>query len=72
LDNTGQYAWRPDGRVPERIYLRIEARDEAGNIGSADGAEPITLERIRPEGRLRGVRSVIDTATGGRMYEFYR
>ncbi len=39
LENTGSYAWRPDNRVPERIYLRIEARDEAGNISIFDTTE---------------------------------
>ena len=68
LQNNGQYSWRPGNQAPDRIYLRIEARDEAGNIGTCDATEPVPLERIRPEGKIRGVRS-IDTATGGRVYE---
>ena len=77
LENTGQYAWRPDSRVPDRIYLRIEARDEAGNTGTFEAAQVVTLDRVRPEGRIRGVRptgdtanrpsSVGDTATGPRL-----
>lgn len=62
LENVGQYAWRLDARAPDRIYLRIEARDEAGNVGSFEGAESVTLDRIRPEGRIRGVRPTNDTA----------
>jgi hypothetical protein len=72
LENSGQYAWQPDNRVPQRIYLRIEARDEAGNTAIFDAPDAVPLERIQPEGRIRGVRSVTDTATGGRLYEFYR
>ena len=34
LENTGRYCWSADRRVPERIYLRLEVRDEAGNVGS--------------------------------------
>jgi len=68
LENTGQYAWRPDARVPDSVYLRVEARDEAGNIGAFEATEPVPLERLRPEGKIRGVRS-IDTANGGRIYE---
>ena len=68
LENNGQYTWRPDNQVPERVYLRVEARDEAGNVGAFEATQPVTLERIRPEGKIRGVRS-IDTAEGGRVYE---
>jgi hypothetical protein len=56
LENTGTYRWRLDNRVPERIYLRLEARDEAGNVGSFETAEAVALDRHRPEGRIRGVR----------------
>ncbi|HEY2827999.1 MAG TPA: hypothetical protein VGJ04_10395, partial [Pirellulales bacterium] len=62
LDNSGQYAWRPDSRAPDRIYLRIEANDEAGNTGIFEAAQPVTLDRIRPSGRLRGVRPSGDPA----------
>jgi hypothetical protein len=82
LENTGQYAWRPDSRVPDRIYLRIEARDEAGNTGVFEAAQPVALDRIRPEGRIRGVhptgeaairsRSAADIATGPQVYDFSR
>jgi len=85
LENSGQYAWRPDNRVPDQIYLRIEARDEAGNTGTFDAPQPVALERIRPEGRIRGVRAIGETALTPRMpadaqsaaggpqvYQFYR
>jgi hypothetical protein len=82
LDNTGQYAWRPDNRVPDRIFLRIEARDEAGNVGAFESTQPVALERFRPGGRIQGVRSidesagapqsVQDLANGARIYQFNR
>ncbi|HJS06292.1 MAG TPA: hypothetical protein VJ809_01485, partial [Pirellulales bacterium] len=34
LDNSGQYSWRFDNTAPDRVYLRLEVRDEAGNIGA--------------------------------------
>jgi hypothetical protein len=58
LENTGQYAWRLDNRVPDRIFLRIEVRDEAGNIGQFVSLEPLSLDLQRPQGRIRGVRPV--------------
>ena len=58
LENTGQYAWRLDNRVPGRIFLRLEARDEAGNIGQFVSPEPISLDLQRPQGRIRNVRPI--------------
>ena len=82
LDNTGQYGWRPDARVPDRIYLRIEARDQAGNVGTFDAPQPISIDRIRPGGRIQNAhsindsaaisRSYSDTANGARIYQFQR
>jgi hypothetical protein len=58
LENTGSYRWRLDNRVPDRIFLRLEVRDEAGNIGAFETAEAASLDRHRPEGRIRGVRTL--------------
>jgi len=62
LENTGSYAWSVDARLPERIYLRLEARDEAGNIGVFETPEPISLDPIRPSVHIRNVRPVTDSA----------
>ncbi|MBX9788357.1 MAG: hypothetical protein K2Y37_05535 [Pirellulales bacterium] len=62
LPNTGQYVWRVDRRVPDRVYLRLEIRDEAGNVQAVDSRDPLALDRVRPQGHLRGVRP----ATAGR------
>jgi hypothetical protein len=56
LPNNGQYVWRVDRRVPDRVYLRLEIRDEAGNVQAVDSGEPLVLDRVRPQGHLRGVR----------------
>ncbi len=56
LENSGTYRWRIDSRVPDPVYLRLEMRDEAGNVGAFETAEPVSLDRHRPEGRIRGVR----------------
>jgi hypothetical protein len=58
LENTGRYAWRYDSQTPERLYLRLEVRDEAGNIGVSESIEPLSLERTNPAVRLRNVRPV--------------
>ena len=40
LDNTGVYNWRFDNRVPDHVLLRLEVRDEAGNVGEFQTPEP--------------------------------
>jgi hypothetical protein len=56
LENTGRYTWLIDTRVPEQFYLRLEMRDEAGNVEAHQSPSPITLARLRPKGRIRDVR----------------
>jgi hypothetical protein len=58
LENLGSFRWRLDNRVPERFHVHVEARDEAGNIGTFDTPETIALDRHQPEGHIRGVRPV--------------
>ena len=58
LENSGSYHWRLDSRVPDRIVLRLEARDEAGNVGTYDTPNAVGLDRHRPEGHIRGVRPI--------------
>ncbi len=58
LPNTGSYLWAVDPRTPQNIYLRLEVRDEAGNVGVDQLREPITLEGLQPKGRVKGIRPV--------------
>lgn len=56
LENSGRYAWRLDQRLPSQIYVLLEVRDEAGNVANDALPDPISLERIHPQGRIRQVR----------------
>ena len=58
LENTGEYTWRLERHVPDRFYLRLEARDIAGNLAAYQTPAPIMLNRPQPTGRLRGVQPV--------------
>ena len=62
LPNSGAYVWRLDNRVPDIVYLRMDVRDEAGNVRNADYGQPISIYRQRPAGRITNVRPV--TAAG--------
>jgi hypothetical protein len=63
LENHGRYVWRYDQQTPERVFLRLEVRDEAGNLGVSESLEPISLERTVPAGKLRAVRPVTESIT---------
>ncbi|MCO6457335.1 MAG: hypothetical protein J5I93_18710, partial [Pirellulaceae bacterium] len=56
LPNDGRYAWKADPRVPRKIYLRMEVRDEAGNVGTYQLSDPISADGLTPRGRIRGIR----------------
>lgn len=57
LENSGSYTWRLEPRLPPMIYLRMQVADEAGNISTIDWPNSISLDRSRPEGRIRDVRA---------------
>jgi hypothetical protein len=61
LENTGRYTWPLDSRVPDRFYLRLEARDQAGNVEVYQSPEPVILSRTAPIGRIREVRPALQT-----------
>ena len=63
LENTGRYAWPIDSRTPSQIYLRLEVRDEAGNVGVHELAEPVAIDQSRPTARIRDVRPLDETGS---------
>ena len=63
LENTGSYTWTVDSRVPPLIYLRLEVRDEAGNLSVDQRKEPLALDQLRPTAKIREVRPVAKSGT---------
>jgi hypothetical protein len=55
VPNTGRHLWRIDGRPPRQVYLRLEVRDQAGNVGTHQLAEPVDLEGLLPKARILGL-----------------
>lgn len=66
LDAQGEHRWQPERSSPARVYLRIEATDAAGNVGSATTPEPHTVATARVVGRLRGVRELPASPAAGK------
>ncbi|HEX4132861.1 MAG TPA: hypothetical protein VHZ24_22700 [Pirellulales bacterium] len=62
LENTGRYVWRLDRRAADKVYLRLEVRDEAGNVAIDELTDPVSIERARPQGRILNVRPIADAA----------
>lgn len=58
LENNGKYVWQVDPKVPRKVFLRLEARDQAGNIGVHDVPEPINIEGLIPRATIRSIRPV--------------
>ncbi len=56
LPNTGEYFWEYDPRSPRQIFLRLEVRDDAGNVAIDQLTEPIKVEGLEPKGQIRGFR----------------
>lgn len=64
LPNTGEYTWQIERHVPPHVYLRLEARDVAGNLGAFQTADAIDLPAQQPTAELRSASPVLPAATG--------
>jgi len=58
LDNTGEFAWKPDSTIPDRVYIRLDVTDAAGNIATSATDQLIDLTGLIPRGRILDVMPV--------------
>jgi hypothetical protein len=72
LPNDGRYIWRVDAHVPRQVYLRLEVRDKAGNLGVHQLTEPINVAGLRPKARIRGVLPIDQTPRGAHLPRTFR
>jgi hypothetical protein len=56
LENTGQYTWTWIGALPEKIFLRLQIRDEAGNTETVVSPRPTVIEPAPGSSFIRDVR----------------
>ena len=54
-ENTGRYVWKMPESVPYKIYIRVEATDAAGNIGTSELSKPIIVDTAQPKVKVRTV-----------------
>ena len=50
--DTGSYVWNVGQGVPSRLYIRLAARDAAGNITLADTPQPLLVDLSKPTARI--------------------
>ncbi len=61
LRNEGRHVWKPDLQTPDSVYLRLEARDTAGNLAIDITPQPIDISGLKPRGHIRDVRPLHGT-----------
>src|SRR5262245_48206091 len=52
LDNSGQYQWPLRVGSPATMYVRVEAKDLAGNVGIAQTPTPVQVDITRPTAKI--------------------
>ena len=58
LRNHGDYVWPADPQLPRKLYLRVDATDRAGNVGSYVLDRAIDAQGLAPRARIRGFQSL--------------
>jgi hypothetical protein len=48
LENTGSYVWKMPTSVPQRLFVRLEAADLAGNVGMCQTRQPVLVDLAKP------------------------
>lgn len=55
LPNSGRHSWQLPQRIPGEVYLRLIARDAAGNSSVAQTPKPVLVDLSVPEGVINGL-----------------
>jgi hypothetical protein len=67
IDNTGRFVWRMESNVPYELFVRVEAVDEAGNVGTADCQTSVKVDLAIPKARVsfEGIKALPTAPPGG-------
>jgi hypothetical protein len=60
LENVGEYDWPLERHVPRQVYLKLEARDMAGNVSAFQTTEPVAIESEPSLARIQRLPPVSD------------
>ena len=50
-------AWTITPDVPNSVYLRLTAKDQAGNVGEFVTRDPVTVDLNKPVAKFKGIVS---------------
>lgn len=60
--DNGQHVWTVGPAVPSRFYVRLTARDSAGNVTRIETEQPVLVDLKKPSARIVDVQSVEGTS----------
>jgi hypothetical protein len=72
VPNDGGYLCKFDQQSPESVYLRIEVRDEAGNLGAQSTVSSIPIEKRQVNFRLAGAEADGKPKSGPKWFHVLR
>ncbi|QDT37972.1 hypothetical protein [Stratiformator vulcanicus] len=58
MEDRGGYLWELGTGLPERVFVRLNARDRAGNVTRVVTPEPLTIDLSRPKATILKVAPV--------------
>ncbi len=59
LPNTGRHSWRVAPGTPPRVYLKLTARDSAGNVTEQVTRDPVLIDLTKPRARITGIETPV-------------
>lgn len=57
-DDAGSFSWSVGPGSPAQFYVRVMARDAAGNVSQTDTTQPVVVDLSRPSARIVDVEVV--------------
>lgn len=64
MPDTGRYIWTVGRDIAPRLYIRLIARDAAGNVAKVDTQDPVLVDLAKPTARIVDVESSITNPVG--------
>jgi hypothetical protein len=58
MANTERFVWAVSPQFRKSVFIRLDARDAAGNVTSVVSDAPVVLDRSRPQARITDVETV--------------
>lgn len=55
-ENTGSYVWKMPTTLPQRLVIRMEAVDVAGNLGMTQTRQPVLVDLAKPSVSILSIK----------------